>query len=54
MSLRTKVAILGSGMIMVSMLTLGSLVIVYERNNTLAELELRARSFLSVLGIELT
>lgn len=54
MSLRTKVAILGSGMIMVSMLTLGSLVMVYERNNHLMELELRARSFLSVLGIELT
>ncbi len=54
MSLRTKVAILGSGMIMLSMLILGSLVIVYERNNHLEELELRARSFLSVLGIELT
>jgi diguanylate cyclase (GGDEF)-like protein len=53
-SLRTKVAILGSGMIMLSMLILGSLVIVYERNNHLEELELRARSFLSVLGIELT
>jgi len=53
-SLRTKVAILATGMIMASMLTLGSLVIVYQRNAHLEELELRARSFLSVLGVELT
>ena len=54
MSLRTKVAILGAGMIMASMLALGSLVMVYQRNNHLEELELRARSFLSVLGVEIT
>ncbi|MFH1531335.1 MAG: diguanylate cyclase [Pseudomonadota bacterium] len=54
MSLRTKVALLATGMIMASMLTLGSLVIAYQRTNHLEELELRARSFLSVLGVELT
>ena len=54
MSLRTKVALLGTGMIMFSMLALGSLTIAYQRANHLEELELRARSFLSVLGVELT
>jgi len=53
-SLRTKVALLGTGMIMASMLVLGSLVMAYQRNSHIEELELRARSFLSVLGVELT
>ncbi len=54
MTLRTKVALLGTGMIMTSMLVLGSLAIVYQRNDHLNELELRARSFLSVLSVQLT
>jgi len=54
MSLRTKVALLGTGMIMASMLVLGSLAIAYQRNDHLGELELRARSFLSVLSVQLT
>lgn len=54
MSLRTRVALLGTGMIMASMLVLGSLAIAYQRNDHLNELELRARSFLSVLSVQLT